>query len=97
MVFDNNSAAPQIETVSNGGLCWSTTTTGGIANANVNNCLSSSGGVISADTTTVGNGLGTFKAATFNATSAYQANGTPGVTKTCGATIVVTNGIITSC
>lgn len=63
MVFDNNSVAPQIETVSNAGFCWSTTTTGGIGNANVNNCLSSSGGIISADTTAVGNGLATFKAA----------------------------------
>jgi len=49
-----------------------------------------------AGTVSVGNGAAGDFSGTFNA-ALYEAGGTAGVTKTCGATIVVKGGIITSC
>lgn len=66
LIYDNNVAAPQIETVSNGEFAWSTTTTGGIPNANINAGLSSpASGVVSVDSTTPANSLGQIKAGSF--------------------------------
>lgn len=44
----------------------------------------------------VGNGTAGDHSGTVSA-NGYEAQGTPGVSKTCGATIVVVNGIVTSC
>jgi len=49
-----------------------------------------SGGVVAGTGSSEGNG-------TVNAQTAYYLNGAIGATKTCGATIVVTGGIVTSC
>lgn len=98
MVFDNNSGHPLIHTLSNGEFGWNTTTTGGIGTIAQNAGLSSpSSANVCVDSTTPGNCAGTLKLGTLNAVTAIQANGTPGVSKTCTVLPTVVNGIITSC